>query len=188
MANSHVHCMKLGLKALHGSPFPASNETVFLFLPQPTPRPAANWTFPSLETKTCIVSRCFETHDLHSTLIVNGFQNPMHIICDFLAKATVLGKMHFPKQLQPTRHLYAGLRHHSFHKSLVGGIVGAKTNSHDLLARSSTWHQHQVKLRSHSLTERTEHPNHPRYPDAPYRETLPTLPFESGYSSPNVLM
>ena len=31
-----------------------------------------------------------------------------------------------------------GLGHHGFHMSLVGGIISAKTNSHDLLARSST--------------------------------------------------
>ena len=186
MANSHLHCMKLGLKALHGSQFPASNETVSLFA-STYPTSSCKRNFPSLETKTRIVSRCFETHDLHSTLIVDGFQNPMHIICVF-RKSNCVKKNVFSKTASTHAHLYAGLRHHSFHKSLVGGIVGAKTNSHDLLARSSTWHQHQVKLRSHSLTERTEHPNHPRYPDAPYRENLPTLPLESGYSSPNVLM
>ena len=147
----HVHCMKPGLKALHGSQFPASNEneTVFLFLPQLTPRPAANGTFP--RPMICIqlwYSKWFPKPNAYH----------MNHMC-FPCKSNCVRRNAFSKTASTHAHLYAGLRHHSFHKSLVGGIVGAKTNSHDLLARSSTWHQHQVKLRSHSLTERNEHPH-----------------------------
>ena len=56
MANSHVYCMKPGLKALHGSQFPASNETVSLFASTYTTS-SCKRNFPSLETKTRIVSR-----------------------------------------------------------------------------------------------------------------------------------
>ena len=133
MANSHVDCMKLGLKALHGSHFPANNETVSLFASTYTTS-SCKLNFPSFGNKN---TYSFETHDLHSTLIVNGFQNPMPFICVF-CKSNCVGKNAFSKTASAHPHLYAGLRHHSFHKSLVGGIVGAKTNSHDLLARSST--------------------------------------------------
>ena len=47
-----------------------------------------------------------------------------------------------------------GLGHHGFHMSLVGGVIGAKTNSHDLLARSSTcyWNCWQSKNWQHRRT------------------------------------
>ena len=172
MANSHVDCMKLGLKALHGSQFPASNETVSLFASTYTTS-SCKRNFPSLETKTRIVSRPMICIQLWFS---KWFPKPnayhMNHMC-FPCKSNCVRKNAFSKTTSTHAHLYAGLRHHSFHRSLVGGIVGAKTNSHDLLARSSTWHQHQVKLRSHSLTERTEHPHIGKiYPHCPLKVAI----------------
>ena len=44
----------------------------------------------------------------------------------------------FQPVLSTTTRQKTGLGHHGFHVSLVGGVIGAETNSHDLLARSST--------------------------------------------------
>ena len=63
----HVHCMKPGLEALHGSQSPASNETVFFFFASTYPTSSCKLNFPSFGNKN--TSYSFETHDLHSTLI-----------------------------------------------------------------------------------------------------------------------
>ena len=172
MANSHVDMFTAWSLDWRHYMDPHSLEAMrrFLFLPQLTPRPAANGTFP--RPMICIqlwYSKWFPKPNVYH----------MNHMC-FPCKSNCVRRNAFSKTASTHAHLYAGLRHHSFDKSLVGGIVGAKTNSHDLLARSSTWHQHpsQVEI---LLIDRADW-------TPPYREHLPTLPLESGYSSPNVLI
>ena len=61
-----------------------------------------------------------------------GTHNPT-VTHDFILYSST-----FQPVLSTTTRQKTGLGHHGFHMSLVGGIIGAKTNSHDLLARSST--------------------------------------------------
>ena len=63
----------------------------------------------------------------------------------------VLPQFYVPTCVVQNNSTETGLGHHGFHMSLVGGVIGAKTNSHDLLARSSTcyWNCWQSKNWQH---------------------------------------
>ena len=106
MANSHVDMFtarSLDWRHYMDPQFPASNETVSFFASTYTTS-SCKLNFPSFGNKNTSYSfEMFrESWFAFNSDTVNGFQNQMHIIwiiCVFIAKATVLGKMHSPKLL-----------------------------------------------------------------------------------------